>query len=696
MDSEKALDPYEDNRETDRSRRSLRSTGKDSQVSFVTSKRDESKDVEDKDISAGDRARTRTRDPDPDRDRMSDEERRRSSRSFYSEDYDNVSPSERSLSPSSRSPTPSPSPRKGASGSPFYKKGALPGGVRRGAPRPHRQQQRPGVRSHSKDSTAPPKDLDMVTKRMLSARLLKINELRNALTELQQRTDQLQKENRVLRQLQLRQEKALQRYDDTESEIAQLLSRHANETQSLRERLRRAQERERAAERRLKDGQEQLQRSQATLGRLRKLADQQELGPREELRCRLEQESARAQEGEHRIKELERSIELSSGSFQRQLAGERRKTISAQEEVKALQEEMERLNNKLKEKERELDTRNIYANRMLKPSPRKDTNPSIKHKVLSGISTKAVQTESRVLSLDFPSPPPAITLGSEDDQQAPGDYLSLKREQSRERRNQVEEEVERRNQDALVVQRAAGEEQQRKAQLLAKLHEIDRQRDPPRDAMFSEALQPNGGPSGQPPPCFTEPTDQSSSLFSFTEPEPAGGLRLGAGSRDGARRSGGLEGGLGTGRRGMRTQISSEDLAFGSYAPSFGRPAARGTPGFPPPPALEDSLGSGMGLGPSDRGPGKERKSSLMQQLFGAPATPPASSTATSTMEVLRSPPVANGGRSQREGLFSFDPEHLTYSTPSVPTLSTLHVAQSKPTVRAMASFDDDVEELTL
>ena len=62
------------------------------------------------------------------------------------------------------------------------------------------QQHRRGVRSQSKEST-PPKDLDLVTKRMLSARLLKINELRNALSELQQRNGELQKENRVLRQV---------------------------------------------------------------------------------------------------------------------------------------------------------------------------------------------------------------------------------------------------------------------------------------------------------------------------------------------------------------------------------------------------------------------------------------------------------------------------------------------------------------
>lgn len=41
-------------------------------------------------------------------------------------------------------------------------------------------------------------------------------------------------------------------------------------------------------------------------------------------------------------------MELSNSSYQRQLAAERKKTVSAQEEIRALQEELERLTNKLK------------------------------------------------------------------------------------------------------------------------------------------------------------------------------------------------------------------------------------------------------------------------------------------------------------------------------------------------------------
>ncbi|XP_056150624.1 lebercilin [Lampris incognitus] len=804
MESEPVARSREDNRNTDQSPVSLRSTGKDSPASTVQTQNPnkarwgKSPDADEKESCNGDRSKSWIKDPDPDRDRLSDGERRRSNGSFYSENYDNESPSERSLSPYSRSRTPSPTPKRGVhanrtSSSPFYKTGGV---GRRGGTRLYRlggaaqsQQHRWGVRSQSKEST-PPKDLDLVTKRMLSARLLKINELRNALTELQMRTDELQKENRILRQLQVRQEKALQRYDDTESEIAQLLSRHSNETQALRERLRRAQERERAAERRLKDSEERLQRSKAAVTRLKKLADQQELGPREELSRRLEEEKILAQERERKIKELERSMELSSSSFQRQLAAERKKTISAQGEIKALQEELARLGNKLKEKERELDTMNIYANRMVKPPPRKDTDNGSKRKALGSNITKAVQTEDRMSSLDFPTPPPAITDSNEDSEQVHNDYLSLKemdevdrrqretkntdnegdqlrtqerkREKEREKQlekerqqldqewnaldekesrlrdgwenekgqeerkrlshtstqkeegnkkkqGQVQEEVERWNQEALPNKQVAEAERGKKEQLLAKLREIDRQN---QDPVFAETdlSDPSHGTAVRSPPRLSELGRQNSSIFRFTEPNDTGSWHAGAESREGVRRSVGVEGGVATtgmGRRGVRAQVSDDDLAFGSYAPSFGRTSARNSSGVPK--EDRDSALEAIGVfsprglekdkeKEKDSGVGKEgkdRKSSLMQQLFGTLGTPTANNTDDPyKMEILRSP--TNGVRSRREGLFKFNSEASSPATPPAPILGTLHVAESRPAIRAIASFDDDIEELTL
>lgn len=70
----------------------------------------------------------------------------------------------------------------------------------------------------------------------------------------------------------------------------------------LRERLRRTQERERKAERQLRDTEERFQRSQVTILRLKKLVEQRDLGAREDLSRRLEEEKLRAQEAERKLK----------------------------------------------------------------------------------------------------------------------------------------------------------------------------------------------------------------------------------------------------------------------------------------------------------------------------------------------------------------------------------------------------------
>ncbi|XP_076026947.1 lebercilin isoform X2 [Genypterus blacodes] len=777
MDLANSTQPYEDNRDANQSQQSLRSIKGDSQASSIR-KQKHNKDVQEK-IQGEDekesctesRSKTRILDADPDRDQVSDRESQRSSGSFYSDDYENESQSERTLTPYSRSRTPCASVRKGgrtkkASNSPFHKTGVV---GRRGVSRPQRpgvqhqsQLQRRTVRSQSKDST-PSKDLDLVTKQMLSARLLKINELRNALAELQQRTDELKKENRILRQLQVRQEKALHRYDDTESEITQLLSRHNNETHVLRERLRRTQERERAAERRLKDCEEQLLRSQTTVARLKKLVEQRELGAREELSRKLEEEKTRNQEGERKIKELERNMELSNGSFQRQLVAERKKSQSAQEEIRTLQEELEQLSNKLKRKERELDTRNIYANGLAKLSPRKDTDSVTKHKVPSRNSSKAVQTEDGMFCPEFPTPPPAISDANEYSQQAPDDYLSLKeldrgntvterreepnrerrrmRESEKERRRekelekdeseerkrlnqqpntleektkrsvkkssetpakgsvkereeegtktsslrsqkeeennrkrgQIQEEAEKWNHEALGSQRATEEARRKKEHLLAKMSEIDRQNQAAKD---------------------------TSTIFGLTQPEESPSLP--PGSREGGRERQSIEGGVnppGIGRRGIRGQNSSDDLAFGNYAPSFGRSSSRGSSGVPPPPAKDDRaleaigvFSVGVGGKETERETGKDRKSNLMQQLFGAVATSAGDDASSSNRtEILGSPPATNGIRPRRDGPLTF-----SSSSSSTPPATSLHVAETRPSIRAIASFDDDIEELAL
>uniref|UniRef100_A0A3Q2YQI6 Lebercilin LCA5 n=1 Tax=Hippocampus comes TaxID=109280 RepID=A0A3Q2YQI6_HIPCM len=453
--------------------------------------------------------------------RASDDEGRRSKGTSYSDDYDNDS--ERSLSPYAPDQTLSPTPPARAnliSSSSPYNTG-MEKRVRSRPPRPGRSR---ATRSHSKESL-PPKDLDPLTRQMLSGRLLKINELRNVHGELQLRIAELQKENRILKQLHTRQEKALQNYTDAESKISQMLSCHANETHVLRERLRRTRERERAAERRLKEKEEQLLRSHATVGRMKKLVEQRELGAREELSCKLDQERARTHEAELKIKELERNTELINGSHHRQLAAERKRTLAAQEEMRSLQKELEQLANKLR-----------------------------------------VLTDCR------------SACKKEKEEVDMGGFLTNPRKSVH-----AQEEAHRRRNHHDGGD--AGEARRRKDQLLAKMREIDLQNEEARNPVFVDSSESNAAAAAAETP---------------PSPSPAR-------------------------RRSLSSPKSNDDWIFASYAPSLGNPrqSAAGEDGDHGAETAE-----------------KNKKSSLMQQLFGSLAAPLGE---TRTAELLDG--VAGGAR---------------------------------------------------
>uniref|UniRef100_A0A8C6QX41 Lebercilin domain-containing protein n=1 Tax=Nannospalax galili TaxID=1026970 RepID=A0A8C6QX41_NANGA len=262
---------------------------------------------------------------------------------------------------------------------------------------PSKKGVRVGFRSQSLNREPLRKDPDIVTKRVLSARLLKINELQNEVSELQVKLAELLKENKALKSLQYRQEKALNKFEDAESEISQLIFRHNNEITALKERLRKSQEKERATEKRVKDTEGELFRTRFSLQKLKKISEARHLPERDDLAKKLVSAELKLDDTERKIKELSKNLELSTNSFQRQLLAERKRAFEACDENKVLQEELQRLYHKLKEKERELDIKNIYSNRLPKPSPKKEKELTSRKNAscqsdFTDLCTKGVQT----------------------------------------------------------------------------------------------------------------------------------------------------------------------------------------------------------------------------------------------------------------------------------------------------------------
>uniref|UniRef100_A0A286XJY2 Lebercilin LCA5 n=1 Tax=Cavia porcellus TaxID=10141 RepID=A0A286XJY2_CAVPO len=293
---------------------------------------------------------------------------------------------------------------------------------------PNKKGVRVGFRSQSLNREPLWKDPDLVTKRVLSARLLKINALQNEVSELQVKLADLLKENKALKRVQYRQEKVLNKFGDAENEISQLIVRHNNEITALKERLRKSQEKERATEKRVKDTESELFRTKFSLQKLKKISEARHLPERDDLAKKLVSAESKLDDTERRIKELSKNLELSTNSFQRQLLAERKRTFEAHDENKVLQKELQQLYHKLKEKERELDIKNIYSNRMPKCSPKKEEKNSSRKNAacqsdFTDLCTKGVQTTEESEAEEFPVTP-EITLCYENKWEEP-EHLTL-------------------------------------------------------------------------------------------------------------------------------------------------------------------------------------------------------------------------------------------------------------------------------
>ncbi|NXP49612.1 LCA5 protein, partial [Heliornis fulica] len=606
---------------------------------------------------------------------------------------------------------------------------------------PSKRGTRWGFRSQSLTRDSPAKDIDLVTKRVLSARLLKINELRNELTELHIKLDEVQKENRALKRLQHRQEKALNKFEDTENEISQLLARHNNEIRILRERLRKSQERERATERRLKDSEDELYRTKTVLQKLKKLSADKHLAERDDLAKKLAYAESRLEDSEKRIKDLEKNLELSSSSFQRELQSKKKKVYEAQEVNRILQEELHQLNQKLKEKERELEAKNIYANRMSKLSPRKDTNITQRKRannqnIKKGAQiTKGVQTSGYFSPTDFVPESqlvcgdtvhkkegilPKIEKETQDKEQKEQadlvrqdqdrereeklkrfqgiqaleeriqklhdewereEYDKMKKESifflDKEEKTKVETEihkpeVERENTEVL-------EEQQKRDFLLAKMQEIDRET---QNLMNLKPASPAPLINASRKSDSLEKKEKTNQLFEIPG-EVTNGFPVGD-SQDDATRAQGQK------QRNLKTVDLSSKLTFGSYVPSFGKGSGRPSWLTQKSGNLEENVKEN-----SDFSSMKEKKSNLMEQLFGSSASNVLVSKNDDTTPFDIDWDSGNRLVDKNSRVRVKEDKEL-FSEGRYPTRHHLQHTTRKPGFKTLGSLEDDIEEVIL
>lgn len=140
-----------------------------------------------------------------------------------------------------------------------------------------------------------------MTRRVLSARLHKIKELKNEVTVLQNKLETSNMENQLLKRLQHRHLKAIGKYENAETNLPDLMAKHCGEVRTLRALLRKSQEQERSASRKLREVETQLLKTKDTLQALQKLSEDKNLAERGELKRKLTILSERMESSDKKI-----------------------------------------------------------------------------------------------------------------------------------------------------------------------------------------------------------------------------------------------------------------------------------------------------------------------------------------------------------------------------------------------------------
>ncbi|CAG2213755.1 unnamed protein product [Mytilus edulis] len=211
--------------------------------------------------------------------------------------------------------------------------------------------------------------VDNAVQRMLSSKNLRINELKNQLQDFRLNLDEMKEENKLLKKTQKRQEKALGKFENEESDIPQLLQRHNNEVRTLREQLKKTQDKYQRTDRYLRDAEDELDKTKNKLKKYKNLAEDKNLLERQELQKKVQQTEIDLEEKDVKVRDLEKHINHLNKNHRHELGIEIARHRDFQKQMESLRNDNEELQNRLKEKVKAVELANIYSLRKGKKLP---------------------------------------------------------------------------------------------------------------------------------------------------------------------------------------------------------------------------------------------------------------------------------------------------------------------------------------
>ncbi|XP_037301506.1 LOW QUALITY PROTEIN: myosin-11-like [Manduca sexta] len=195
-----------------------------------------------------------------------------------------------------------------------------------------------------------------VAQRVLSAKTHRVKQLQNQLADAHYHLQELSNENRVLRAVQKKQEIALQRYENSNAELPQVLNSHTEEMRIQQSKYKQLKQQYKEVTQKLKEKDMQLQQLRDEHQHLLDLSKDRNLLEREKLQAQVTDLTAKVQQQNETITMLQRRIALEAKNFKHQLQNEINKHKDTRHDLDLAISNADKLSSIIEMKEKMLST----------------------------------------------------------------------------------------------------------------------------------------------------------------------------------------------------------------------------------------------------------------------------------------------------------------------------------------------------
>lgn len=223
----------------------------------------------------------------------------------------------------------------------------------------------------SRRKPAPPKAKKKVVRRQVtSAANQYVANLESKVSSQDSHIEQLTQELKTLQKIQRRHERALNKYEGSESELPGVLRQRDEEIRALKSQLRNAKEKLQASDSSNKQKDKHLQSIRDKTRHLDQLVKDKGLKERADLQKEIDQLTEKLAAKEEECDKLQRHVQLLSKQTNRTENSRSKETAELRAEIAELEKKCSTLEKQLAEAVRKIEKTNILAARSPKPSPK--------------------------------------------------------------------------------------------------------------------------------------------------------------------------------------------------------------------------------------------------------------------------------------------------------------------------------------